>query len=119
MRVFIIMIYLSLFGMRTFSQKVSVVPQGAPPWFRVFDFNADSFRKPAQKFGPFTRWWWPGNDVTYEELKREIKLFAANGFAGVEVQAFSSGLNPKGPVVQQKRQMSWDSPSFYAHLRTV
>jgi hypothetical protein len=45
-------------------------------WFPYFDFDPAVFKKPSRSFGPFTRWWWPGNDVTNEELRREIKLFA-------------------------------------------
>lgn len=88
-------------------------------WFTPYNFNAASFKKPAHKFGPFTRWWWPGNDVTNEELQREVALFAANGFAGVEIQPFDAGLNAKGPQAQLQRQLSWDSPSFYEHLKTA
>src|SRR2546425_10739654 len=55
----------------------------AASWFQLFDFNPANFRKPSPSFGPMARWWWPGNDVTKDELKREINLFADNGFAGV------------------------------------
>ncbi len=87
--------------------------------FKSYDFNPNNFKQPSISFGPMTRWWWPGNDVTKPELQREIKLFASNGFAGVEVQPFFEGLNAKGPEDQLKRQFSWDTPSFYEHLRVV
>lgn len=84
-------------------------------WLRTYDFNAASFKMPSRYHGPLTRWWWPGNDVENAELRREIALFADYGFAGVEIQPFSQGLNFKGPDAQLKRQLSWDSPCF---LRT-
>jgi hypothetical protein len=53
-------------------------------------------------FGPLARWWWPGNDVTKEELKREINLFADNGFAGVEVQPMNLAMPPVSDSVRKK-----------------
>lgn len=88
-------------------------------WLRTYDFNAASFKMPSRYHGPLTRWWWPGNDVENAELRREIALFADYGFAGVEIQPFSQGLNFKGPDAQLKRQLSWDSPAFYEHLRAA
>lgn len=88
-------------------------------WFPYFNFDVANFQKAPREFGPFTRWWLPGNDVTSEELQREIKVFANNGFAGVEVQPLIHGLNPKAPQEQMDRIYSWDTPSFYEHLRAI
>ena len=88
-------------------------------WFPYFDFDAGKFITAPREFGPFTRWWWPGNDVNSEELQREIKMFADNGFAGVEVQPLTVGLNPKAAKEQNDRIYSWDTPSFYEHLLAV
>jgi len=87
--------------------------------FPIYNFDISEFKAPPRQFGPFTRWWWPGNDVTDQELQREIKLFADNGFAGVEIQPFFSGLNKNGPAAQLKKQLSWDTPSFYGHVAAV
>ncbi|HWB25294.1 MAG TPA: glycosyl hydrolase [Chitinophagaceae bacterium] len=92
---------------------------GVDGWFPRYDFDANTFKKPNRSFGPFTRWWWPGNDVTNEELQREIKLFAANDFAGVEIEPFAAGINLNGPADQLARQLSWDSASFYQHVAAV
>lgn len=88
-------------------------------WFPSFNFDGKNFQQSLREFGPFTRWWLPGNDITNEELQREIKLFAENGFAGVEVQPLTMGLNPKAPQDQMDRIYSWDTPSFYEHLRAI
>ncbi len=88
-------------------------------WFPYFDFDSKNFQQTSRDFGPFTRWWLPGNDITSEELQREIKLFAENGFAGVEVQPLTMGLNPNAPQAQMDRIYSWDTPSFYEHLRAI
>src|SRR3954468_9315357 len=72
-----------------------------------YDFNLANFQKPLQTFAPMARWWWPGNDVTKEELKREINLFADNGFAGVEVQPMNLAIPMSGDV--RERVTSWDT----------
>ncbi|GAB3298383.1 glycosyl hydrolase family 2 protein [Hymenobacter tenuis] len=86
-------------------------------WFPRFEFDAAAFRQPAVEFAPFARWWWPGNDVTTEELQREVNLLADHAFGGVEIQPFA--LLPINGKEQIGRVMSWDSPSYYANVRTV
>lgn len=86
-------------------------------WTPYFDFNLAEFYKPLQQYGPFARWWWPGNDVTKEELQREINLFADNGFAGVEVQPLVIGIPMNAKV--RARVQSWDTPTYYENLKTV
>lgn len=88
-------------------------------WFPYFNFDGTNFQKAPREFGPFTRWWLPGNDITSEELQREIKIFAEKGFAGVEVQPLIMGLNSKAPQEQIDRVYSWDTPSYYEHLRAI
>ncbi|MEP6926399.1 MAG: glycosyl hydrolase [Ginsengibacter sp.] len=88
-------------------------------WFPYFNFNASTFKNVPHEFGPYTRWWWPGNDVTDSELQREIKMFAESGFAGVEIQPLTMGINPKAPQAQLNRVYSWDTPSFYKHVKAV
>lgn len=43
------------------------------------------FRNPDFTFHPFVRWWWNGNKVEAEELKRELRLLKDAGIAGVEI----------------------------------
>ena len=95
--------------------------QSAPPsshWFPQYDFDPATFAKPPVEFGPFARWWWPGNDVNKTELQREINLFADNGFGGVEVQTLALGLNRSSPEVSA-RALSWDTPAYYDNLKAV
>ncbi len=83
-----------------------------------YDFNASQFAHPARIFFPFARWWWPGNDVTNEELKRELNNFAANAYGGVEVQTMSLFV-PMPDKETREKVLSWDTPSYYEHLNTV
>lgn len=88
-------------------------------WFPYVNFEGKDFQEISREFGPFTRWWLPGNDITDEELQREVRMFAENGFAGVEVQPFTMGLNPNAPQAQLDRIYSWDTPSFDEHLQAI
>ncbi len=91
----------------------------APPVVEQYDFDPARFADPGGKFGPMTRWWWPGADVGRTELEREIALFAETGFAGVEIQPFTMGLNPDADAADRGRVMSWDSDAYYEKLRGV
>ncbi|QIA09142.1 glycosyl hydrolase [Draconibacterium halophilum] len=80
-----------------------------------FDFK--TFVSPSKKYAPYTRWWWPGNDVSKDELEREIQMFAANGFGGVEIQPLNIGI----PMPREKISeiLGWDTPDYYSNLITV
>ncbi len=86
-------------------------------WFPQYDFNIDSFEKPDMQFAPFARWWWPGNAVTKEELRREINLFADNDFGGVEIQPMN--LFIPGTKEIKDKVTTWDTPDYYSNVITV
>jgi hypothetical protein len=85
--------------------------------FGQYNFDAQQFIKPPLAYGPFTRWWWPGNDVSARELIREVNLFAQNRFAGVEIQPLTVGINPVGKRINIVN--TWDTPSFYENVSAV
>ena len=75
------------------------------------------FQSPPKQYRPIVRWWWPGNDVTEVELRREIRVLDEAGFGGAEIQAFFKGLPASclsEPVV--KRINSYATPSFFQHV---
>ena len=75
------------------------------------------FQSPSKKYRPLARWWWPGNDVTDEELRREIDVLDKAGFGGAEIQAFVKGFDTKDMSESQLRQVnSYASPSFFNHV---
>ncbi len=96
------------------STQGSTLPPHEP-----FDFDPSRFPDPGREFGPMTRWWWPGADVDEAELEREVALLAENGFAGVEIQPFTMGLNAEAESSERERVMSWDSEDYYRKLRGV
>ena len=77
------------------------------------------FITPPLRFGPWTRWWWPGNLVTTDELQREMHLFAEVGIAGVEIQPFAISVSDADKDSVGWQQAGWDSPEFYEHLASV
>ncbi len=118
---FIPLVVLWLLPNSVFAQTVSKTNAGrntAAFWLQRYNFNPASFQKPPLTFGPMARWWWPGNYVNKDELKREINLFADHGFAGVEVQPFNVSLPPLSEADKAK-VTSWDTPHYYDNLRTV
>jgi hypothetical protein len=75
------------------------------------------FLSPEKKYRPIARWWWPGNDVTEEELRREIGVLDKAGFGGAEIQAFNKGFDfPAMPEGQQKRVSGFATPPFFEHV---
>ncbi len=80
-----------------------------PPAFPEFD-------DPPAEYRPWVRWWWPGGDVTDEELSREVAVLAENGFGGAEIQPFDAALKPDVSPDERARRTSFDTPEFYAHL---
>jgi hypothetical protein len=44
-----------------------------------------SFRDTSSESKPFFRWWWNGNQVEREEIRREISLMKESGAGGIEI----------------------------------
>lgn len=75
------------------------------------------FLSPEKKYRPIARWWWPGNDVTEEELRREIGVLDKAGFGGAEIQAFNKGFDiDHMPEAEQKRVNAFATPLFFEHV---
>ena len=45
----------------------------------------DIFKDPDAEARPFFRWWWNGNNVSKEEISRELKIIKEAGAGGVEI----------------------------------
>ncbi|MDR1556989.1 MAG: hypothetical protein LBS88_08180 [Tannerellaceae bacterium] len=89
---------------------------GSAKWFPYYDLDGSRFTNPPLGYAPLARWWWPGNDVNPDELRREINVLADNAFGGVEIQPF--GINVPMPSAEvRSRVLSWDTPAFYEHVK--
>ena len=75
------------------------------------------FQSTPKKYRPLVRWWWPGNYVSEEELRREVGVLDQAGFGGAEIQAFFKGLDAKAfSEAQMQRINSFATPSFFRHV---
>ena len=77
------------------------------------------FQQPAKAYRPMVRWWWPGGDVTDEELRHEVDQLDQANFGGAEIQPFVIGLNEKMPEATRKRVDDYLTPSFFAHMKAA
>jgi hypothetical protein len=78
----------------------------------------DGFRAPPMEARARLRWWWPGDAVTDDELRREVKLMADTGFSGAEIQSFTPNFVTLTPD-EKLRVNQYAEPPFFAHVRTA
>lgn len=55
-------------------------------------WDAAQWQDPGRVHRPYVRWWWPGNAVVVDELKRELQAIERAGFGGVEIQTLTFGM---------------------------
>lgn len=94
----------------------SLVLAGAAPG--VAQTLEQRFETPAKESRPRLRWWWPGAAVEHDELRREIELMDANGFAGAEIQSFTPNfvtLTPEERAVVN----DYAEPRFFEQVRVA
>lgn len=88
-----------LFGATTL-QAAPADRTGSDPSKQVSSGNAyyDQFRNPEAKYRPFVRWWWNGDKVNADELRRELHLLKDAGIGGVEINpvGFPGGADDLG-----------------------
>jgi hypothetical protein len=63
------------------------------------------------------RWWWPGGDVSNEEIARELRIIKDAGLGGVEIQSFKDGLNPNPTAEVSLRINSFLTPEWFGHVK--
>ncbi|HTC47392.1 MAG TPA: glycosyl hydrolase [Candidatus Aquilonibacter sp.] len=80
------------------------------------ELRAD-FENPPASARPMVRWWWPGGDVTDEEIARELRIIRDAGLGGVEIQSFKDGLNPAPSGEVARRVDSFLTPAWFRHVK--
>ena len=74
------------------------------------------FANPDSVYRPFVRWWWNGDKVEPEELRRELRVMKAAGIGGVEI-------NPIGIAEVDndmgKRSLTWLSDEWIEALKAT
>lgn len=97
-------------------------PRSPPPanlHWQVDLADRAALANPPAATRPWTRWWWPGGDVDGAVACEQLQAFSAQGFGGVEIQAFAAGLHVVEDANAQERINSFDSPAYYATLHSV
>jgi hypothetical protein len=80
----------------------------------------EDFQNPPKRFRPLVRWWWPGDDVTDDELRREIAALDDAAFGGAEIQAFYKGLNSDTLSHEELQKINgFASYSFFRHVSSA
>jgi hypothetical protein len=76
------------------------------------------FKVPPKDMRPRFRWWWPGDAVSDEQLRREIALIDDAGFAGAEIQAMGPNF-AKLTDAEKAAVNNYAEPSFFHHVRVA
>lgn len=80
-------------------------------------FSWSTIAEPPVSARPWTRWWWPGGDVTAEGVSAQLRVLFDAGFGGVEVQPFLSGMIVVEDEQVMERVYSFDTEPYYQVLR--
>jgi len=84
---------------------------------KLVDALRTSFRNPPESARPMVRWWWPGGDVSDDEIARELRIIKDAGLGGVEIQSFKDGLNPAPTADVARHVDSFLSPEWFNHVK--
>ncbi|MBB6255362.1 glycosyl hydrolase [Nitrospirillum iridis] len=76
------------------------------------------FQAPSKEMRPRLRWWWPGDAVNADELRREIKVLDEAGFGGAEIQSFNPGV-PGLSQAERDTINGYATPPFFAHVKAA
>lgn len=76
----------------------------------------ENFKNPQMQYRPYVRWWWNGDKVEAEELKRELNILKDAGIGGVEINPveFPSYCDSAG-----KESLVWLSPEWIDMLQVT
>src|SRR5208283_2829539 len=105
--------FIFFFSLGTASRSRAVPANPTP----VDSALREGFHNPPTATRTMVRWWWPGGDVTDEEISRELRLMKEAGIGGVEIQSFVIGLNPKPTPEVKARVDSFLSPEWFGHVK--
>jgi hypothetical protein len=74
------------------------------------------FSKPPAECKPFVRWWWNGDCIEVDELRRELDIMKAAGIGGVEINPIA---HPGGTRISGQKAYDWLSPEWNQRLKST
>ena len=69
------------------SQSASTRSEANPEPSAAWEKIAAGWEHPGRSFKSHTRWWWPGNALTKQDITFQLEQMAAQGFGGVEIMS--------------------------------
>jgi len=76
----------------------------------------EKFQNPAADARPMVRWWWNGNCVVQDEIKRELALLKNAGIGGVEINSIGMPSHAKETNV---RPLKWAGKEWCNMVKTA
>ena len=74
------------------------------------------FQKPDNRYRPFVRWWWNGDRVQADEIRRELNIMKAAGIGGVEINPI---VFPGGTDTLDTKPLVWLSDEWIDMLKVA
>lgn len=76
----------------------------------------DNFVNPPAEARPFVRWWWNGNCVEENEIKRELDVMKTAGIGGVEINSIAMPSHAKNTGA---KSLQWAGMEWIKMLETA
>lgn len=76
----------------------------------------DTFRNPSADVRPMVRWWWNGNCVEADEIKRELHIMKNAGIGGVEINSIAM---PPAARKTDIKALMWAGPEWCNMVKTA
>lgn len=97
---------MKLFSKITFTAAILVAAQFSSCSIQKEDNLYEKFKNPPVEAKPFVRWWWNGNKVTPEEIRREIQILKEAGIGGFEINPIEMPEHGKEVGIESLRYLS-------------
>ena len=76
----------------------------------------EKFQNPAADARPMVRWWWNGNAVEADEIKRELAVMKKAGIGGVEINSIAMPPHAKDTGA---KQLQWAGKEWISRVKVA
>jgi hypothetical protein len=76
----------------------------------------EKFQNPAADARPMVRWWWNGNAVEADEIKRELAVMKEAGIGGVEINSIAM---PPEAQKTDAEQLQWAGKEWIGMVKVA
>ena len=82
----------------------------------INNYLFEKFQNPAADARPMVRWWWNGNAVEANEIKRELAVMKDAGIGGVEINSIAM---PPGSNDTGAEQLQWAGKEWIGMVKVA